>query len=305
MYGYAGSSATASALPPFTTPASTTNPSGLAAQTAALAHATGTSAGAHARTVASSLSGPLSSAAGGEAGGNSLGLFEDTLGLGIDGVADGGGLGLDLTGVGTDFLGADSLVETGGLAPVDGLGTVGLLPGAGLGRLAPLGGLGSAPAATIGHAVSVGALSVPQSWAGTPVAAMRAAVPVAAISPPSVAALPGTNLGAVPAIRPVAMELPAAGVGGAAAKVEAGSSGKLFGEGLLASMAGRAIGDVASLRRWEGAGAHAAPPRAGPVTVRQIAAELRELAELRDCGILTDEEFNQQKRHLLFSWRQD
>jgi hypothetical protein len=163
----------------------------------------------------------------------------------------------------------------------------------------------------MGHAAPVGALSVPQSWANTPVAAMRSAMPAAAISPASAAALPGTNLGnlgAVPAIRPVAAELPAAGVG-AAAKVEAGSSGKLFSEGLLASMAGRAIGGAASLRRWERAGAsaglHAAPPKDSPVTVRQIAAELRELAELHDCGILTDEEFNEQKRHLLSSWRQD
>jgi hypothetical protein len=34
-----------------------------------------------------------------------------------------------------------------------------------------------------------------------------------------------------------------------------------------------------------------------PVT--GIAAELRELAELRDSGILTDEEFSEQKRRIL------
>jgi hypothetical protein len=244
--------------------------------------------------------------AGGEMGENSLGLVEDTLGLGIDGVGDGSGIGLDLIGVGTDLAGADSLAETGGLAPVDGLGGLGLLPSVGFGHLAPLGGLDSAPAAaTIGHAASVGALSVPQSWANTPAAAMRSAVPAAAIGPASAAALPGTNLGAVPAIRPVAMELPAPTVGGVAAKIEAGSSGKLFSEGLLASIAGRAIGGAASPRRREGGGADAAQWRAGPVTARQIAAELRELAELRDCGILTNEEFNEQKRHLLFSWRRD
>ena len=35
----------------------------------------------------------------------------------------------------------------------------------------------------------------------------------------------------------------------------------------------------------------------GPIT--SIAAELRELASLRDSGILTDEEFSEQKRRLL------
>jgi PPE-repeat protein len=192
MYGYAGSSAAASTLEPFTPPAPTTNPGGLAAQAAALAHAAGTSAGTHAHTVASSLSGHLSSS------------FSTSLS------------------------------------------------------------------------------TVPQTLHGL-------AQPIQSTS--STSGLSSTVMGA--------------GTSAASAKVETGSSGKLFSEGLLASMAGRAIGGVASLHRWEGAGAHAALPRAGPVTVRQIAAELRELAELRDCGILTDEEFNEQKRHLLFSWRQD
>jgi hypothetical protein len=42
------------------------------------------------------------------------------------------------------------------------------------------------------------------------------------------------------------------------------------------------------------------PPQSsagGPIT--SIAAELRELASLRDSGILTDEEFGEQKRRLL------
>jgi hypothetical protein len=38
-------------------------------------------------------------------------------------------------------------------------------------------------------------------------------------------------------------------------------------------------------------------PAGGPIT--SIAAELRELASLRDSGILTDEEFTEQKRRLL------
>jgi len=47
-------------------------------------------------------------------------------------------------------------------------------------------------------------------------------------------------------------------------------------------------------------GGKATPPEApagGPVT--SIAAELRELASLRDAGVLTDEEFTEQKKRLL------
>jgi PPE-repeat protein len=53
MYGYAGSSAAATTLAPFTAPKSTTNPAGLTGQSAAVAQAAGTSAGSHAQTVAS------------------------------------------------------------------------------------------------------------------------------------------------------------------------------------------------------------------------------------------------------------
>ena len=53
MYGYAASSAAASALTPFTPPKSTTNPAGLTGQSVAAAQAAGTTAGSHAQTAAS------------------------------------------------------------------------------------------------------------------------------------------------------------------------------------------------------------------------------------------------------------
>jgi PPE-repeat protein len=53
MYGYAGSSAAASTLTPFTEPKSTTNPAGLTGQSTAVAQAAGATAGSHAQTVAS------------------------------------------------------------------------------------------------------------------------------------------------------------------------------------------------------------------------------------------------------------
>ncbi|OBG38465.1 PPE family protein [Mycobacterium sp. E3198] len=51
MYGYAGSSATASQMMPFSPPPQTTNPAGAAGQAAAVAQATGTGAGAGTRTL--------------------------------------------------------------------------------------------------------------------------------------------------------------------------------------------------------------------------------------------------------------
>jgi PPE-repeat protein len=267
MYGYAGSSAAASTLAPFTPPTPTTNPAGLAGQAAAVAHAAGTSAGTHAPAMASSLSGHLSTSlstlpqtlqglaqplqssstsglaqmmmtngaslassgasgafapasalsgltgvtgkgtadsagagagaasglgglsgllGGGSTGpGGVAGLGADAAGLGTDV----GGLGADFFGVGLDFLGADSLFETEGLAPVDGLGALGLVPATGLGQPAPLGGTGAA--ASLGHATSVGALSVPQSWAN---------MPVESLSPAGAMTLPSANLGATPVV---------------------------------------------------------------------------------------------------------
>jgi hypothetical protein len=107
--------------------------------------------------------------------------------------------------------------------------------------------------------------------------------------------------------------LPATTTVGAAAEASAGSAGSLFSQMALAGMAGRAMAGTGGAGggpgRRERIGApvtgnktteEAAPPESpagGPVT--SIAAELRELASLRDSGILTDEEFNQQKKRLL------
>ncbi len=56
MYGYAGSSAAASTLTPFTAPPRTASPAGTAGQTAAVADAAATAAGTNAHTVTTSLS---------------------------------------------------------------------------------------------------------------------------------------------------------------------------------------------------------------------------------------------------------
>jgi hypothetical protein len=129
--------------------------------------------------------------------------------------------------------------------------------------------------------------------------------------------VPAAWAAAAPEIRPLAVALPAASVG---AEASAGSAGSLFSQMALAGMAGRAMAGTAAgaggPARRERIGEQtgvptrkpAEPPQpepteppqssaGGPIT--SIAAELRELAALRDSGILTDAEFTEQKRRLL------
>jgi hypothetical protein len=154
---------------------------------------------------------------------------------------------------------------------------------------------GSSFAANMGEAKTISGLSVPKGWAT-----------------------------AAPEIRPAALALPAAGAG-AAAELSGDGVGSLFGQMAVASMAGRAMagtGGAGVPGRRERIGAAVSKPTeprdptdpreptpsreptespqnppGGPIT--SIAAELRELASLRDAGILTDEEFNEQKKRLL------
>jgi hypothetical protein len=149
----------------------------------------------------------------------------------------------------------------------------------------PITGLGPAevPSVTagLGQAPSVGRLSVPQAW--------------------TVAA---------PEIRLAAVTLPATGLA-AAPEVMAASPGSLFSEMTLANMASRAITGTTTRGCQERTGSIS---RSRPVSTptspsghgTTIAADIREFAEalvtlgdLRDSGLLTDEEFNQQKERLL------
>jgi PPE-repeat protein len=163
-----------------------------------LAGATGKGAGNGASTGANATSslGTLAGLLGDSTGpGGLAGYAADAAGLGADGLGlgtDAGGLGTDFAGVGLDFLGADSLFQSGGLSPFDGLGGLGLAPHAlAPAQLGPL-GFGGGSAASMGQASSVGALSVPQTWADASPAAGSA-------SSPSAMALPANGFGAAPA----------------------------------------------------------------------------------------------------------
>jgi PPE-repeat protein len=307
MYGYAGASASATTLTPFTPPPQSVNPGGLGAKAAALAQAAGTSAATNTQTLLSQLTSAVPTALQGLASpltstspAAGLGILQ-TLGLasplsGLTGILQTLGITspaslLEPTSVAlasselSTSIGAwnsaaqgDEEILTAGRDIVDGQAG---MEARIMSRFDQLGAVGSAGSAVVGRAVSVGALSVPPGWtAGAP------AFRLAAV------ALPATSLGAAP-------------------EVFADSPGSLFSQMALASMAGRMIGGSVSpgARERIGATARACPAPSpnspgGPMT--GIAAEINQLTEvlgklgvLRDSGILTAGEFNEQKKRLL------
>jgi PPE-repeat protein len=293
MYGYAGQSATASALTPFAPAPNTTNAAGIAGQRGALAQSTATSAGTGTQTIASM--GPQLLSAVSVA---LQGLAQPTQSAsGLSGILD----ALGFTSVQSLFtlgnaavpynvsattvnmaIGATHFAQWPAAAAADAAGPAGASPapvaavgsGAGLVSAGPVTVGGSAASAGVGQAGVVGRLSVPPGWAV-----------------------------AAPEIRTVASVLPMAGTTTPPA-VLTGTSGTLYSEMALAGMAGRAMagtgglgrqqcGEAASPRRVE------SPQRAlgGPIT--SIAGELQKLAELHDSEVLTDDEFKQLKQRLL------
>jgi PPE-repeat protein len=146
----------------------------------------------------------------------------------------------------------------------------------------------STASASLGEADAVGALSVPQAW--------------------TVAA---------PEIRTVAMSLPAAGDTAAAAAAVEASSGSVFSQLGLAGMMGPGmagtagggagmdgdrtkIGQRVPARAAAGADLQGDGSQPAPRTVLTgVAARIREIAQLRDQGRLSEEEFTEQKNRLL------
>ncbi|BBU21544.1 PPE family protein, SVP subgroup [Mycobacterium xenopi] len=325
MYGYAGSSASATALTPFTPPQPSTSADAAAIQASAVGKAAGTAAGNSKSTVASTqqafsavpnalqnLAAVTPAAAADPP--DPLATLANLVTVFIDAPSGLATLGVDtplapLTAVSLPFdvVGAltgfhtDEIVSGwAGVEPWPGTGTVPPteFPAIITGPIVP-----SAPAvsASAGQAHTVGGLSVPPTWTiSTP--AVR---PVAVTLP----ALPGTGVGA-------AAE--------AAAQGATGAAGSTFSDMALAGMAGRAMaGTLGTGGRDRGraspaerqkptgeraatAGDRAADDREDDASeskprtvVTGVAAELREFARLRDEGILTEEEFAEQKNRLL------
>ncbi|OBG70000.1 PPE domain-containing protein [Mycobacterium sp. E3305] len=279
MYGYAGSAAAATQLTPFTPPQQNTDPVGSATQASALSQAAELPAGSAASTTG---------AAGGAASALGVNTPLDLINVGADAIAYGvdaplaplGAVSMPIdlvgaeTGLHTDDIVSDwdangaplSIVRS--VTPPDAVTTPNVLS--------------RTVSAGLGESDSIGRLSVPPTWAA-----------------------------ATPAVRPIALALPAAP---AAAAVAAPSLESTFGEIALAGTAGRAIREAFAGNRVrvpfaaepvgrQSTGAEKAeegPAEDEPRTVvTGIAAEIREFARLRDEGLISDEEYIEQRNRLL------
>ncbi len=293
MYGYAAAAAAAAELTPFAPPPQTANPAGPAGQAAAVAQSTGTQALPQLTTALPDMLQSLVSPTQAVPAGSAAALqipdpptwLAPTLSIGALGVAaTAASLNPALSGAAMAAAANNSrLLALNGQAILNNtegiistqdqlkavFGELGLLPNA------AAAGPGAAPgplSAGLGQAGSVGRLSVPSGWAT-----------------------------AAPEIRTTAYALPTGSLGGVPAAA-AGGTGSAFSEMALAGMGGSALAGTVGRGRDDGtvATARVCPPLPG-TPVRAIAAELRELAELRDGGVLTEAEFNDRKQRLLSS----
>ncbi|MEM6106275.1 PPE domain-containing protein [Mycobacterium sp. 050272] len=304
MYSYAGLSASATTLTPFTLSPQSTRPGGSSDQAAALARATATSASSETHTALAQLSSDVpttlqalasSPTSAADAVSPASGIFDALQSLDLISPStffEPASLGVATSELGTasgawaDAAKADTEIEAAGREIADDQDALTRqISGAEtriMGRfdqLGTVGQAGSAASAGLGQAATIGALSVPPGWT-TAASQLRLAT----------LALPATGLGAVPA----AFAGPAA----------------VFGEMTLASIAGQAINGTVSPARREPVGTAARPrppaPSAATGQISGIASDVREFAELlgklgdlRGSGLLTDEEFNEQKQRLL------
>jgi len=305
MYGYAGESAAASALTPFTPPPSTTSPAALAGQPAAVAQTTMSSGPQLISALPQALQGLASPAAAADpATGSGLTTLAAALTAvaipvaAVDTVAASTAAPASFTSAPSSMVSAtmsyrgmlinadrDFANHTG---PFTGNGPGGqLLPqwiwGGPAAFAEPSTMAAPSVAAGLGQGTTVGTLSVPSNWAS-----------------------------AAPAFRPMAYALPIAGAEAAPA-IAVGSSGDLFSQMALAGLAGRAAGSTACLgrgtERLQVTGReNPKPPQRPPgEPVTEIATELCELAaraqsllaKLHDSGVLTDDEVTQTKRRFL------
>jgi PPE-repeat protein len=231
MYSYAGSSAAASKVTPFTPPQQTSNPAGLAGQSGAVAQATGTSAATNTQSALSqftstmptalqTLASPMaaSGSGSGPAGGLNIPGLSGWDGNIIPGMTS-GDFGNAVTNLLSSSLspmsaaaftqfGSDVAVIRGamvdaadplalGALDVDELVTP--VSGSGIATFGSVGSGGAgAVSAGLGRATSIGALSVPQSWAAATQVASTTVTPSpasgwsAAVPHAEPAGMPGT-----------------------------------------------------------------------------------------------------------------
>ncbi len=249
MYGYAGSAASATQVTPFSSPPRTTDAEGVASQAAAVGQASGSSAGNAQSTLAqvfSAIPNALANFATSDLIGplTPLNLFEygaDVIAYTVDAPIS----PLGIISLPLDMLGAQTGVHTDNI--IEGWAETGL-PGVAGAYSTPLPAVTSGTvSAALGEADTMGALSVPPTWmAGTP------------------------------AVRPIALALPAASIG-VDQQALAGSMESAFSNMTLANAAGRAVSDTLGARGR-------APAKDGSARPRVMAGEgITAPAEDQDC----------------------
>jgi len=322
MYGYAAASSSATSLTPFTPPQLNTNPGGLSGQAAAISQATGTSAGNAASAVASAqqamsaVPSALTSAAAPAAIPtnllNTLDLLSDLITIFIDLPADlatfaidipAGVLSviafpLDIIGAGTGLHTDDIISGWNGEEPWPGKDPAPVKPFPATLLNLPA---GTVPPPTLeaglGEANVVGSLSVPPSW--------TIATPAVRPTSYTLPALPQTAVTAATAGQPdSASTLSEVALAGMAGRAMAGTIGAGGGRGgAKAAQGGRAAvraeRSASTGQRTTAEGNDEQSESKPRPVVTGVAAELREFTKLRDEGILTEQEYTEQKNRLL------
>jgi PPE-repeat protein len=300
MYSYAGSSAAATVLSPFTSPDQNTNPAASAGQGAAVSQASGSAAGNVQGTISAVPQALAAAAAPAQT---------DPL--------------TTLANLITVFLSAPTdLVTLFGIIPADALSGPVDLPIAYLGTIGGLrtddtisgwegtegwpgtedvppeqfqasitnpGAIGaSGPSASLGQANTIGALSVPSNWT---VAApeIRSVALTSPLTGPAAAAAPAVEAGSANALNQM-------GIGGMAGQAMAGppAAGNT-------QESGKPVTHARLTPRVTGA-ASDGEPKATPAprtVVTGVAAAIRDIAKQRAQGYLTEQEYKEQKKRLL------
>jgi PPE-repeat protein len=302
MYVYAGSSAAASALTPFSSPDQNTDPGAPASQAAAVSQASATSAGNMQGAISAAsqaVSGATTSAAT-----DPLDTLSDLISVFLSAPADlatlyliipmdalSGPVDLPVAYLGTILgLRADDTIS--GWEGVDDWPGTGVTPPEEFPAIiTDPGPLASAStSASLGQADTIGALSVPSNWT------------VAAPEIRSVAKVsPITNAGAAAA--PLESGSPTMfnqmGLGGMAGQAMAGNPAAATGESgkpvTHARLTNRVVGEHSTGAANDDVEASPAPR----AVVTGVAAAIRDIAKQRDRGQLTEQEYHEQKNRLL------
>lgn len=204
MYGYAAASASASLLTQFIPPQPASNPAGLAGQGTAVGQAVGSSASTDAQAVLSQvtstvptalqqLASPLSSTS--ESSTGSLSSLSSSLSSMNPALSMTSSVGWISSALLSNANQLKSLMPavTAASTAASGPGLTGALASSALGAPGSAGLGGAAVSAGVGRAATVGALSVPQTWASAAPAMSSAAT---ALPSTSLATAPGATTGA-------------------------------------------------------------------------------------------------------------